>query len=94
MDLEDANRNVVTALRELLLEYETANQRVRDALANNPAIAFMGGREAQDRAVKGMVPLGRQGVPSEIAPMFVYLASNESSYMTAQAITIDGGVYN
>jgi NAD(P)-dependent dehydrogenase (short-subunit alcohol dehydrogenase family) len=65
-----------------------------DTPFNNPAIAFMGGREAQERAVKAIVPLGRQGVPGEIAPMFVYLASNESSYMTAQAITIDGGVYN
>jgi dihydroanticapsin dehydrogenase len=44
--------------------------------------------------VKQIVPLGRQAIPSEIAPLFVYLASDESSYMTAQAITIDGGVYN
>jgi dihydroanticapsin dehydrogenase len=38
--------------------------------------------------------LGRQASVSEIAPLFVYLASDESSYMTAQALTIDGGVYN
>jgi dihydroanticapsin dehydrogenase len=29
-----------------------------------------------------------------MAPLFVYLASDESSYMTAQALTVDGGVYN
>ena len=39
-------------------------------------------------------PLGRQAQSQEIAPLFVYLASDESSYMTAQSITIDGGVYN
>jgi NAD(P)-dependent dehydrogenase (short-subunit alcohol dehydrogenase family) len=65
-----------------------------DTPFNQPAIDFMGGRAQQENVVKQIVPLGRQAVPSEIAPLFVYLASDESSYMTAQAITIDGGVYN
>jgi NAD(P)-dependent dehydrogenase (short-subunit alcohol dehydrogenase family) len=65
-----------------------------DTAFNQPAIDFMGGRAQQEKAVKQIVPLGRQAVPSEIAPLFVYLASDESSYMTAQALTIDGGVYN
>jgi len=65
-----------------------------DTAFNQPAIDFMGGSAAQAKAVSAVVPLGRQAQPGEIAPMFVYLASDESSYMTAQAITIDGGVYN
>ncbi|MDR5651620.1 SDR family NAD(P)-dependent oxidoreductase [Ruixingdingia sedimenti] len=65
-----------------------------DTAFNQPAIDFMGGAAAQAQAVKAVVPLGRQATPAEIAPMFVYLASDESAYMTAQAITIDGGVYN
>ncbi len=65
-----------------------------DTPFNQPAIDFMGGRAQQENVVKQIVPLGRQAIPSEIAPLFVYLASDESSYMTAQAITIDGGVYN
>ena len=65
-----------------------------DTAFNQPAIDFMGGRSAQQDVVRRIVPLGRQGESSEIAPLFVYLASDESSYMTAQAITIDGGVYN
>lgn len=65
-----------------------------DTPFNQPAIDFMGGRGTQEEIVRQIVPLGRQAVPSEIAPLFVYLASDESSYMTAQAITIDGGVYN
>ena len=65
-----------------------------DTPFNQPAIDFMGGRTQQENVVKQIVPLGRQAIPSEIAPLFVYLASDESSYMTAQAITIDGGVYN
>jgi NAD(P)-dependent dehydrogenase (short-subunit alcohol dehydrogenase family) len=65
-----------------------------ETLFNQPAINFMGGRHKQEDIVRQIVPLGRQAAPSEIAPLFVYLASDESSYMTAQAITVDGGVYN
>ncbi|MGH6679346.1 MAG: SDR family NAD(P)-dependent oxidoreductase [Bradyrhizobium sp.] len=65
-----------------------------DTPFNQPAINFMGGRETQEAVVKAIVPLGRQAASSEIAPLFVYLASDESSYMTGQAITVDGGVYN
>lgn len=65
-----------------------------DTPFNNPAIGFMGGREAQAELVKTMVPLGRQATPEEVAPMYVYLLSDESRYVTAQALSIDGGVYN
>ena len=65
-----------------------------DTAFNQPAIDFMGGRSTQDDVVKRVVPLQRQAQSSEIAPLFVYLASDESSYVTAQAMTIDGGVYN
>lgn len=65
-----------------------------DTPFNNPAIAFMGGREEQARVVKAMVPLGRQAVPEEVAPLYIYLLSDESGYVTAQALSIDGGVYN
>ena len=64
-----------------------------DTPFNQPAINFMGGREDQDRVVKQIVPMGRQGTPDEIAPMVVYLASDGSTYMTGQALVIDGGVY-
>lgn len=65
-----------------------------DTPFNNPAIAFMGGREAQAALVAKMVPLGRQATPEEVAPLYTYLLSDESGYVTAQALSIDGGVYN
>jgi NAD(P)-dependent dehydrogenase (short-subunit alcohol dehydrogenase family) len=65
-----------------------------DTPFNKPIIDFMGGRSAQDSLVARAVPLGRQAQPSEVAPTFVFLASDESSYITAQAINIDGGAYN
>jgi 2-keto-3-deoxy-L-fuconate dehydrogenase len=36
-------------------------------------------------------PMGRLGTAEEIAALVVYLASDESSYITGQAIHIDGG---
>ena len=39
-------------------------------------------------------PMGRLGTPDEIASLVVYLASNESAFMTGNAIVIDGGWTN
>lgn len=36
-------------------------------------------------------PLGRPGQPDELAPAFVYLASDDSSYVTGQVIHVNGG---
>lgn len=36
--------------------------------------------------------LGRYGDPEEIAPAFVYLASDESNYVTGQILCVDGGL--
>ena len=37
------------------------------------------------------VPLGRPGEPSEVAPCYVFLASDDSSYMTGQVLHPNGG---
>ncbi len=65
-----------------------------DTPFNQPAITFIGGASVLDELVSKMVPLGRQAQPAEIAPLYVYLASDESAYVTAQAYSIDGGVYS
>ncbi len=36
-------------------------------------------------------PIGRPGQPAEVAPAFVFLASQESSYITAEVIGVTGG---
>ena len=38
-------------------------------------------------------PMGRAAQPYEIAPLFVYLASDDSSYVTGQTMHINGGLY-
>ena len=42
--------------------------------------------------LKNEIPLNRIGVPEDIAPMAVFLASEGARYITGQVITIDGGM--
>jgi hypothetical protein len=37
-------------------------------------------------------PIGRMGTPEEVAALFHFLASDESAFITGQAIAIDGGM--
>jgi 3alpha(or 20beta)-hydroxysteroid dehydrogenase len=47
-------------------------------------------REAMERRLQ-RVPLGRMGTVAEIVSVVLYLASDESSYMTGSEVVIDGG---
>ena len=49
-------------------------------------------REAAIRLRKAMIPLGRLGQPEDVAQMAVFLASEESSWLTGAAIALDGGL--
>ena len=39
-----------------------------------------------------MIPLGRRGTPHEVARAVLYLASEESAYVTGTNLVIDGGI--
>jgi len=49
------------------------------------------GRRARDARL-ATLPLGRFGKPDDIAELAVFLASEESSWMTGTAIPVDGGL--
>jgi NAD(P)-dependent dehydrogenase (short-subunit alcohol dehydrogenase family) len=36
-------------------------------------------------------PMGRAGQPAELAPVFVFFASQESSYVTGEVLGVTGG---
>jgi 3-oxoacyl-[acyl-carrier protein] reductase len=40
------------------------------------------------------IPMGRFGAPDEVAQVALFLASEMSSYITGQVITVDGGMCN
>ncbi len=54
----------------------------------------MGDYETSRAAFIARQPMGRIGKPEEIASLAVYLASDESQFVTGQAISIDGGWAN
>jgi NAD(P)-dependent dehydrogenase (short-subunit alcohol dehydrogenase family) len=39
----------------------------------------------------GDTPMGRPGQPAEVAPAYVFFASQESSYITAEVLGVTGG---
>ncbi len=47
---------------------------------------------AWEAQMLGMVPMGRVGVPDEIAYGVLYLASDESAFVTGSELVIDGGL--
>ena len=51
-------------------------------IPSNPEIPF----------VEARTPLGRAAVPSDIAPLFEFLASNDARFITGAVIPVDGGI--
>ena len=70
------------------VESPSWHQRVKSQAANEQDL------ESVRKAFVDRQPMGRIGQPNEIAELAVYLASDESSFVTGQAISIDGGWTN
>jgi NAD(P)-dependent dehydrogenase (short-subunit alcohol dehydrogenase family) len=58
---------------------------LNDLLASSPA------GEERRKSIASSVPLGRLGTPDEVAKAVVFLASDDSSYITGAELFVDGG---
>lgn len=84
-----AKGGVINLTRSLALEY--AEQQIRvNALCpgfiDTPIIP-----EEDKQTLAGMTPMKRLGQPEEMAKAVLFLASDDSSYMTGNTLTLDGG---
>ena len=64
---------------------------VHPGMIDTPMTRVHGGDAAMEFGAS-RVPLGRVGYPADIAPLYVYLASEESAYVNGAEISVDGGV--
>lgn len=45
-----------------------------------------------DETIRRLVPMRRAGLPQEVAGLVAYLASDEAGYLTAQIVSLNGGM--
>lgn len=85
---------VVMLTKTMALELASFGIRV-NAVApgyiQTPMSAAIDPPEFTTAFVDRYIPMNRPGKPEEIAPVFLFLASDESSFITGQVIVADGG---
>lgn len=90
---------VISFTRQLAREYASNGIRVNciapgtiETPLNLQVLARASNPEALREAWVKMHPLGRLGTPMEVAYAALYLASDESSWVTGHCLVIDGGL--
>ncbi|MET0452120.1 MAG: glucose 1-dehydrogenase [Mycobacterium sp.] len=77
------------------VEYATAGVRVNSVhpgVIATPMIQTILDEEGEQQADIVRTPMRRAGRPDEISPVMVFLASDESSFITGAEIVVDGGL--
>ncbi len=86
---------VINLTRSLSVDHAAQHIRVNcicPGAIETPPVGRMLGDEAARRRTEKAHPLGRLGQPEEIAAAAVWLSSDESSFVTGQALVVDGGL--
>ena len=90
-----AKSAVVSLSQSLAIECASSGVRVNTLLPgwiDTDLTDFLRVEEATEEAVLSRVPMQRWGRSEEIAAGAVFLAGDESSFMTGQSLIIDGGL--
>jgi 3-oxoacyl-[acyl-carrier protein] reductase len=86
---------LICATKKMAFEWGSFGIRVNAIAPGMTETKMIGGMD--DKVTEDMIrhnTLGRKGTPQEVAQLVLYLASEESTYITAQTIRIDGGGTN
>ena len=87
---------VIGLVRNLAAEYGPKNIRVNaicPAIIKTDFAKALWDNDTKAKEAISKIPLGRLGEPEDLQGLAVFLASNASSYITGQAMTICGGGY-
>ena len=91
---------VVNLTRSLAIDFAAVGIRVNcvcpgwvDTGFNNPQFEHDTLTDDDiETLIKRTVPMGRQGLPEEMAAAVAFLASDDASYITGQTLLVDGGL--
>lgn len=89
-----AKAGVILLTKTMAIELAQHNIRVNAVCPGfilTELAAESGADEAFIEEYTKKIPLGRYGKPHEVADLFAYLASDESSFITGTSVVIDGG---
>ena len=91
-----ASKGAVLAMtREIAVQYARQGLRV-NALCPGPVLTPLLEKFLSDDARRQRrlvhIPMGRFGTPQDIAKAALFLASDDSAFMTGQSLIVDGGI--
>jgi len=84
-------RTWTTDLKDRHIRVNAVSPGPIDTPGLNNLLASSGAGEQRMKSLSTVVPLGRLGTPDEIARAVVFLASEDSSYITGTELFVDGG---
>jgi len=84
-------RTWTTDLKDRRIRVNAVSPGPIDTPGLNDLVASTGAGEQRLKMISSNVPLGRLGTPNEIAKAVVFLASDDSSYITGTKLFVDGG---
>ncbi len=96
---------VVGLTQQLALELASKNIRVNCVAPGSHSTDMMDGTIGRTAGkfglttdqvttrIRGAAPMGRQGLPQELAASISFLAGSDSSFMTGQTLNVDGGAH-